>query len=117
MFDSDGVDSFWFYSSILPVTDLIKTAPILKHLKLAINFRFHRRDHISEALEHFCPTLVRLLTECRATSTILCVSTHRNWDRSFYATFSETICSAPTGCAEVNQLAEHGVFIIGPMTA
>ena len=117
MFHSDGLDSFWFYSSILPVTDLIKTAPILKHLKLAISFRLYRRFHIYENLEHFCPTLVRLLTECRAMSITLCVSALGDCDRSFEATFLGVVRSSLTGCAEVNQLVEQGVLIIRLVTA
>ena len=99
------------------MTDLIKTAPILNHLKLAFRFWLNAKAHVSEALEHVCPTLVRLLTECRATSIILCISTICFLDRSFDATFLEMICSALAGCAEVNQLVEQGVLIIRSATA
>ena len=99
------------------MTDLIKTAPILKHLYLAINCWHYSRVHISETREHFCPTLVRLLTECHATSITLCVSALGNWDRSFNATFLEMAHSALTGCAEVKRLVEQGVLIIRSATA
>ena len=112
VFNSDGLEKFWFFSFIPPVTDLIKTAPILKHLKIAFNFWLNASAHISETLEHFCPSLVHLLTECRATSITLCVSANCHLDRSFEATFLEMARSALTGCAEVNQLVEQDVLVI-----
>ena len=103
------------YSAILPLTDLIKTAPFLKHLKLVFNFGLNKRAHIPEALEYVCSTLVGLLTECRATSISLCVKAIC-FDQDFDATFLEMVLSALTGCVGVNQLVEQGVLIIRPAT-
>jgi len=55
------------------------------------------KAHLTKPLEHICSTLVRLLTECRATSISLCVSAI-----CFDATFLEIVLSALTGPAEVN---------------
>jgi len=111
--------NFYFDGHSSPVrslTDLIKTAPILKHLKFAFKFRCNTKTHIPECLQHFCSTLVRvrLLTECRATSISLCVSAICDMDRDFDATFLEMVLSALAGPAKVNQLVEQGVLIIRP---
>jgi len=58
--------AIWSCSPVRSLTDLIKTAPILKHLKFAFGFRLNMKVHLPEPLEHICSTLVRLLTECRA---------------------------------------------------
>jgi len=106
------LDEIWSYSVIPSLTDLIKTAPSLKHLKLAFKFGLNVNAHIPKPLEYICFTLVGLLTECRATSISLCISAICDRDRGFDAIFLEMVLSAMTGCAGLNQLVGQGVLVI-----